>query len=182
LILVGALSVVSGVTVDAAGQIFIKPKEALEKWMPESDTLVQDPKVLTPELRDRLQEIIGKRVRDKGYTFIISMKNNEPAGYAVMLNMTGKERPITFMVVVDPNGTVRGVEVLIYRESQGSEIRYPGFMGQFEGKTVRSPLKLGRDIDAVTGATLSSRSATYVVKKALALMEIFYGIQGSDGR
>lgn len=182
MVLAGALSIVSSVTVDAMAQIFIKPKEALEKLMPETDSLVQDPKVLTPELRKRLQEIIGKYVRDKGYTFIIGMKNNEPTGYAVMLNQTGKEQPITFMVVADPNGAVRAVEVLVYRESQGSEIRYPGFVKQFEGKTIRSPLKLGRDIDAVTGATLSSRSATYVVKKALALLEVFYGIQGGEGR
>jgi Na+-translocating ferredoxin:NAD+ oxidoreductase subunit G len=124
--------------------------------------------------------MLGKRVREKGYTFFIGKKNKEPIGYAIILHMTGKERPITFMVAINPDGTVRAVEVLVYRESQGFEIRSTRFMQQFEGKTIQSPLKTGRDIDVITGATLSSRSATYVVKKALALGKVFYGIGGSE--
>ena len=179
ILLAGALCFTLGLTANAGGQVFMKPKKALEKLMPEAEIFAQDRKILTPEFKTRLRQILGKRVREKGYTFIIGMKDNGPTGYAVMLNMIGKERPITFMIAVNLDGTVRAVEVLIYRESQGSEIRSPRFMKQFEGKTIDSPLKPGRDIDAITGATLSSRSATYVVKKALALMEIFYGIGGS---
>jgi hypothetical protein len=67
------------------------------------------------------------------------------------------------------------VQVLTYRESQGSEIRSKRFLDQFAGKTLTAPLKLGRDIHGISGASLSSRSTTYAVKKALALVSVVYG-------
>jgi Na+-translocating ferredoxin:NAD+ oxidoreductase RnfG subunit len=100
----------------------------------------------------------------------------------VLLNVVGKEQPITFLVAVGADGTVRGVEVLIYRESEGSEIRSGRFIRQFVGKTLAAPLKLGRDIEAISGATLSSRSTAYAVKKALALIEVVYRTTDGDTR
>jgi Na+-translocating ferredoxin:NAD+ oxidoreductase RnfG subunit len=159
-----------------SAQVFLTPEKALSTLLPEAEAVITEQKSLTPESVKRLEETVGKRVKDQEYTFFIEMKQDKPTGYAVILDMIGKERPITFMVVVNPDGTVRAVEVLVYRESQGFEIRSPRFMKQFEGKTIQSPLRAGRDIDIITGATLSSRSTAYVVKKALALVNLFYGI------
>ena len=162
----------------AAAQVYLTPEQALSKLMPEAETVITEQKSLTPESAKQLEETLGKRVKDREYTFLIGMKQEKPTGYATILDMVGKERPITFMVVINPDGTVRAAEVLVYRESQGSEIRSTRFMRQFERKTIRSLLRPGRDIDVITGATLSSRSTAYVVKKALALVNLFYGIGG----
>lgn len=166
-----------GFALNTSAQVFLRPQEAIEKLMPEAETHVTDSKEPTPELKKRLEEALGRRVEEKKYIFIIGMKQGKPTAYAVILNEIGKERPITFMIVINPDGRVRVVEVLVYRESQGSEIRDPRFMRQFEGKTIRSEVRAGHDIDVITGATLSSRSATYAVKKALALVDLFYGIR-----
>lgn len=171
----------TSLAMNATAQVFLTPEQALTKLMPEAETVQTDHKGLTPELQKRLEEVLGKRVRDREYTFFIGMKQERPTGYAIVLEMTGKERPITFMIVINPDGAIRAVEVLVYRESQGSEIRSPRFMKQFKGKTVQSPLRPGRDIDVITGATLSSRSTTYVVKKALALVNLLYGIRSLEG-
>jgi Na+-translocating ferredoxin:NAD+ oxidoreductase RnfG subunit len=96
-----------------------------------------------------------------------------------VLNVIGKEQPITFMVAVSPEGAVRGVEVMTYRESQGSEIRSKRFRDQFVGTTLAAPLKLGRDVHGISGATLSARSTASAVKKALALTAVVYGVPGS---
>jgi hypothetical protein len=42
-----------------------------------------------------------------------------------------------------------------------------------------APLKLGRDVHGISGASLSSRSTAYAVKKALALAAVVYGTPGS---
>lgn len=177
LLLASALPLILSFSLNVSAQVFLKPQEAIEKLMPEAETHVADKRALTPELEKRLEDVLGRRMGEKGYIFIIGMKQGKPTAYAVILNEIGKERPITFMIVVNPDGRVRAVEVLVYRESQGSEIRDPRFMRQFEGKTVRSQLRAGHDIDVITGATLSSRSATYAVKKALALVDVFYEIR-----
>ena len=46
------------------------------------------------------------------------------------------------------------------------------------GKTLAAPMKLGRDIDSISGASLSSRSTAYAVKKALALVDVVYRDEG----
>lgn len=170
-----------GFALNASAQVFLKPQEAIEKLIPEAETHVTESREPTPEIKKRLEDLLGRRVEEKKYIFIIGMKQGKPTAYAVILNEIGKERPITFMIVINPDGRVRVVEVLVYRESQGSEIRDQRFMRQFEGKTLQSPFRAGHDIDVITGATLSSRSATYTVKKALALIDVFYGIRTSVG-
>ncbi len=178
LLLASAFPLILGFALNASAQVFLMPQEAIEKLMPEATTHVTDSsKALTPELKKRLEDLLGRRMEEEKYIFIIGMKEGKASAYSVILNLIGKERPITFMIVINPDGRVRAVEVLVYRESQGSEIRDPRFMRQFEGKTIMSELRAGRDIDAITGATLSSRSATYAVKKALALVDVFYGIR-----
>ena len=80
----------------------------------------------------------------------------------------GKELPITLGVVVD-NGSVQSTVVLEYRESRGGEIRHPFFSRQFLGARLKADeqLELDREIDGITGATLSVRAMQNVVRLAL---------------
>ena len=43
---------------------------------------------------------------------------------------------------------------------------------QFEQKTLAAPLRLGGDVHAIVGATLSARAATEGVRRALALYQV----------
>jgi Na+-translocating ferredoxin:NAD+ oxidoreductase RnfG subunit len=149
-------------------------EEALKKLMPQNSKHREEKIELTPTQKEQVEKLLQSRVRENTYTFWIAEQEKEPMGYAVILNVIGKEQPITFMIAVSPEGKVLGVEILAYRESQGSDVRSKRFMQQFIGKTLAEPLKLGRDVDSISGATLSSRSTVYAVKKALALVEVIY--------
>jgi Na+-transporting NADH:ubiquinone oxidoreductase subunit NqrC len=61
-----------------------------------------------------------------------------------------------------------------YRESYGYEIRNIEWRNQFVGKTAADPLKLGRDIHIISGATLSSRHIADGVKRLLATYEVAF--------
>jgi hypothetical protein len=41
---------------------------------------------------------------------------------------------------------------------------------------------LGKDIDAISGATISSRSASYAARKALALFEVLRSRSGTTSK
>ncbi len=159
---------------------YLTPQEALRKLMPQAERFEEVTVRLDAGQKKKAEASLGKRIRSESYRFWTGQAGAGPVGTAVLLNVIGKERPITFLVAVSPAGEVMGVEVLIYRESQGYEIRAKRFMDQFTGKTLQSPLKLGRDIDAISGATLSARSTTFAVKKALALVEAVYGFASHD--
>lgn len=102
-------------------------------------------------------------------------------GYVFLLDALGKSQPITFAAAVRPDGALQDLQVMVYREPYGEEIRERRFRAQFVGKRTSDPLALGKDIDAISGATISSASAAYAARKALALGEILRARAGSKG-
>jgi thiamine biosynthesis lipoprotein ApbE/Na+-translocating ferredoxin:NAD+ oxidoreductase RnfG subunit len=146
--------------------------EALKNMIPDADRFDTKEIVLTGDQQLRAEEIAGKRFSDSGVRYNIAMKKEGIIGYGFPIEVIGKDRPITLLIGIAPDGKVIQVEVLIYRESRGSEVRYPRFMAQFQGKKKEAPLRMGDDIQSISGATLSSRGVTYGVRKALALFSI----------
>jgi Na+-translocating ferredoxin:NAD+ oxidoreductase RnfG subunit len=159
--------------------VYMNREEALASLIPEATGFKEDAVSLSAAERERVAALTKSKVPDTEVTFWIGEEAGRVVGYATVLNVIGKEQPITFMVAVSPEGAVRGVEVMTYRESQGSEIRSKRFRDQFVGKTLAAPLKLGRDVHGISGATLSARSTASAVKKALALTAVVYGVPGS---
>ncbi|HEX9628234.1 MAG TPA: FMN-binding protein [Acidiferrobacterales bacterium] len=87
---------------------------------------------------------------------------------AWVLDEIGKERPITVGIVVDA-GRIERVQVLAFRESRGWEVRHPFFTDQFRAATLTGKHELDRDIDGISGATLSVRALTRLARLALFL-------------
>lgn len=85
-----------------------------------------------------------------------------------VLDEIGKELPITIAVTVRENAIVN-VRVLEFRESRGWEVRYPFFTEQFEHARLANDGRLDRDIDSITGATLSVNAVTRIARVALLL-------------
>ena len=107
-------------------------------------------------------------------TFYFAKKNGERKGVAIIDVQPGKWGPVTFITAMDIKGTVKAVRVMSYEEIRGRPIARLAFMNQYRGKTVNSPLTVGKDIVGISGATISSRSATFTVKKALVMYDEFY--------
>jgi len=85
-----------------------------------------------------------------------------------VLDEIGKDRPITLGVVVD-RGAIESLDVLVFRESRGWEIRHAFFTDQFKQARLDHERGLDRDVDGITGATLSVRAAKRVATAALIL-------------
>lgn len=100
-----------------------------------------------------------------------ALKESKILGWAVVVNEMGKIKPITFLVGIDTKGEVLDVYLLEYRDMFGSEIKRRSFLRQFKGKSLKAPIRIGKDIDVVTGATISSHAATSAVRKSLKLIE-----------
>jgi hypothetical protein len=89
-------------------------------------------------------------------------------------NTIGKHKPMTYMVGVDANGHTIAVELMVFRESRGSEVGTKRFNYQYEGKTVLDPVRINKDIINISGATMSVRSMSAGVKRVLVLVDEFY--------
>lgn len=89
-------------------------------------------------------------------------------GYFIVDEVYGKHEYITYAVALEPDGRVRQIEVLVYRESYGYEIRNSAWRAQFIGKKSSDPLTLNQDIKNISGATMSCRHVSEGVKRLLA--------------
>jgi hypothetical protein len=98
--------------------------------------------------------------------------DGEPLGFAVVDEEIGKYRPITFMVGTTPDLEVRNVEVLVYRESRGGDVRRNRFLRQYRGKSADDPIRSYQDIINIAGATLSVNALNLGVKRVLLVLEI----------
>lgn len=93
-------------------------------------------------------------------------------GWFIVDEVVGKHETITYAVGVNADGTVRGVEILEYLESYGYEVADEKWRHQFVGKTAASPLKLGKDIENIGGATLSCKHIADGVKRVMVMVDL----------
>lgn len=92
-------------------------------------------------------------------------------GWVLADHVVGKYEFIDYAAGFDRHGTATGVEILVYRESHGSEIRNAAWRRQFVGATGPAQLRFDDDIRNVSGATLSCRHLTEGVQRLSALVQ-----------
>ena len=100
------------------------------------------------------------------------------AGYAVQVDVSGSQSTISMVVGLDPEGAVTGVSVISSGETSGIGTKVTennplpsgvGVLDQFQGKSAADqPLKVGGNVDAISGATVSSKGITNGVNGAIA--------------
>jgi Na+-translocating ferredoxin:NAD+ oxidoreductase RnfG subunit len=128
--------------------------------------------VYRPADIEAIQRISGQPVRTRGEQVWKAFAGDRLLGFFILDYVIGKHLAIDYSVSLEPDGRVRRVEVLEYRESYGGQIRNPGWLAQFMGKRSGSTLEVDKDIRNISGATLSSRHVTEGVKRVLALYEV----------
>lgn len=97
--------------------------------------------------------------------------SGQRVGWVLTDHVIGKYEFIDFAASFDARGTAIGVEVLVYRESHGAEIRNPAWRKQFAGASGPKQLRFNDDIRNVTGATLSCQHLTEGVQRLSALVQ-----------
>jgi len=155
-------------------EVYLTEEQALKLLFPKSQQVRAETLRLTPDQKARIQEKIGWKFPEESFRAFKAESNGKVDGYAVIQETIGKHRPITYIVGVTPDGKVSDIEILVYRESKGSEVRMKRFNSQYEGKTTLDPIRINKDIINITGATMSVRSVSAGVKRALVLVDEFY--------
>ena len=143
----------------------------LAEFFPHSERVTYRTFTLDAPVRARLAQRLGYAPARDRYTIFVATTQGKVDGYAVVDDEQGLHQPITFATRLSSRGSVERVEIMVYREPRGDEVRDSRFRKQFEGKTAQDPLRLGRDIDAVSGATVSSASLATGVHRAAVLVE-----------
>lgn len=137
-------------------------KKALKQLMPDAD------------VNDKLGDWT---IHDKHAKYFISKKGGDTIGYIIQSFGKGYSSYINTFIAVDKDFTVQRINVLSHAETPGlgDEIESASFKDQFKGKTIEH-LKVIKgdtkdDIQAISGATISSRAVTEdAVKNGVAFL------------
>lgn len=113
---------------------------------------------------------------DSVYEVLVGGEN---AGYAIKVVASGSQGNIEMMVGVDAEGVVTGVSIVDNSETSGIGSKVMsneplssgvGVLDQFQGKSAADgTLTVGKNVDAISGATVSSKGVTAGVNAALAV-------------
>ena len=114
----------------------------------------------------------GVRARSAGWTVRVAQRAGVVQGFVVADEVVGKVELISYAVAVAPDGAVRQIEILSYRESHGHEIRLPAWRRQFVGKGTTAAIRVGEDINNISGATLSCSHVTDGVRRIVAVLAL----------
>lgn len=152
--LIGGL-ILSFVYAKAAPQIYKNNEEAEKKALKE----------LMPDA-DSVEKIGEWEPHEKHANYFVAKKGGQVIGYVVQSFGKGYSSFINTFIAVDTNFTVQKIKVLSHNETPGlgDGIEEPWFLAQFKGKTI-DHLKVIKgetkdDIQAISGATISSRAVT----------------------
>jgi hypothetical protein len=126
---------------------------------------------LTADQIKKIQKGSGERVLTPRVR-VLSGPNREAL---IIDQVVGKHEFITYAVAVSSGGAVRGVEIMDYKEAFGYEVRRPGWLKQFIGKTSQDPVRIDKDIQNISGATLSSAHVTNGVRRVLQIYDVIKG-------
>lgn len=97
-------------------------------------------------------------------------ENGEITGYAFNVAPVGYGGPINMLVGISAEGTLTGIEIVSHEETPGlgAKATEPEFKDQFKEKKADGPLTVG-DIEAISGATITSTAVTDGVSAAIDL-------------
>jgi Na+-translocating ferredoxin:NAD+ oxidoreductase RnfG subunit len=156
-------------------KVYLTREEALKKVFPQAGKTSKKIVRLNKEQKKRIAQKTGYPISFNYKAVYIVENRGKRLGYGIVDHVKGKERFIKYLVGLDSEGRIKGIEVLTYDETHGSEIRHDYFKKQFIGKGWQDPLRLGVDIDAITGATISCRSITDGVRKIMSFWQECFG-------
>lgn len=125
--------------------------------------------------KSNIKKIEGK-VHQKffdNYVYVWKIiKGESVVAVAILDNVYGKALPITFLTAFSKSGQILFTEIIKYREQYGGSVKSKKWLKQFESKNSHSDFDVGKDIQGISGATISVNSVTKGIQKSAMLFEV----------
>ena len=151
---------------------FLSVEQVQRLFFPNAESFAEKKLELSSEQIRQIEERARSRMRVKRHRIWEALARGQRLGFVIVDEVYGKHEFITYAVALDSSGVVLSVEILVYRESFGGEVRDPRWRAQFVGKHPGDTLELDKDIRNISGATLSCQHITEGVRRILAIFNV----------
>ena len=119
----------------------------------------------------KIEKQVKQKFFDSSVYYYQIINNYKINGYALLDNVYGKSLPITFLVLFDNAGNIISSQIVKYREQYGGSVKNPQWNEQFIGKNYSSSFEVGKEINSISGATISVNSVTKGIQKLTLLIK-----------
>lgn len=132
---------------------------------------------LFPEASDAPDGLERLDNDDQGFVYAVR-QGTQVLGHAVQRTVEGYGGPIEVTVGYDGQHVIRGIHVggaeFNETEDLGAKAKEPAFTDQFKGKV--TPIELGKEVDGIAGATVTSQAVVDAVNSATDRLAKMIGI------
>lgn len=120
-------------------------------------------------ISNRINDDVPIKIKENFYKIT---HQNKVLGFAFIDRANSKTSYFEYLVLFNTELEIINIKVLTYREEHGNEIGSKRWLKQFIGLTKNSRVQLQKNIDGISGATISVKSMTYSVDKLLQTIAI----------
>ncbi len=159
-VVAGFAILVSGTGCAGSGSTRVMPIDSVREVFPSTAELIEMPVDGEVKSPGRSGGSVVREIRGP----------SKLLGYLVESQVTGRSGPFNIAVLLDEQLVVKRAMVLSYPWSRGRDVGRRSFGRQFEGKGPEDVIEIGKDIDAVTGATISCKAMAQGVREAVGLL------------
>ena len=179
-ILVGLLVASFAAPQTAQAKVFAGRKDALRDAFPTAARIDAKTHILEDEVAAACESRSRARLASRLVTLYTAWaQDGELLGYAHISTHNVRTKPEALLIVLTPEGDIRSVRMLAFHEPL-DYLPAGRWFEQFSGRNSDEPLRVGRDVHAVVGSTLSARAASDAVRQALAFYYVLLAPTRSD--
>jgi len=161
----------------AQARVYWSQAEALALAFPGAERVESRTVVLDDAQSQRVATLAQGKLETRIVTVHTGWQGSDALGHAFIDVHTVRTLPEALLVVLSPAGEVRSVRLLAFYEPE-EYAPGEGWLRRLEGRRLDPALRLGGEIHAIAGATLSSQAVVASVRRALALFAVLIEDRG----
>lgn len=167
----------------AGAERLVTDEKALAEMLPGADSMEKVSKPVTAEEVAAIKKQLGGSLTSdnkagadpKEFVFYFGAKDGRKTGVAMLDTQPGKWGVVGFAIGLDPaTGKITNMLVTTMSEKRGRPIALKSFLKQFFGKDKTAAFAVGKDVNAVAGATISTRAAAFAARRAAVVYEALF--------
>jgi hypothetical protein len=143
---------------------YLSVTEAQHAVFPEATGFRELPVLLTAAQREQVLALAGVQPPHGLLRVWVAERGKNAIGHFLMDEVVGRQDFIDYALGINPDGSLRTLEIMSYRESHGAEVRNAAWRRQFAQRSSLQQLRFQTDIKNIAGATMSCEHVTAGVR------------------
>jgi len=150
--------------------VLMTPQEAMQANFGESVAVEKQNLLLSRQEAEAVSKAAQAPLSTKIYRLFRAQDGGRAVGYGILVSEKVRTKNVAALYLINPDGSLRAVEIVAFNEPP-EFLPSAQWLRQFGGKRPGEPLRGGREVATITGATMSAQSVTRGARIALALFD-----------